>query len=1109
MPPYPLYHSHEPPQSATAVATNVTHFQPPIPGAAIDTTAPLSSPHHSNLHTHSSKFPIEREVILSSVDKNSKIPILNESRKRSKAVIAPDAPNKQLAWTEDKNRCGDPTMQVNASQETMPVHQVYKAQPMTLLDSSQMSEPSPIRPQDHMNGYSSISPGTISTGAVPKTPVHSTPEENGSKAFPSRTYHTIKDMISSRFNKGTPQQTPQQHLNGGGASVGVTATPQQTPQQRADDNLSPQSQLRQHGVYLASSQQQSRATMSHGSSSDLMRRNQEIRLQLERERREREAADDGGFLEPPATPNSNNQRLSQHHTGSRHSVIEMETPRNRGGVGGGGGGGGGEHLTREQVIAEQRTPGARRRGAPGGTASQDGGSIRPNEVYGRTPQPAYYPDEGGYGVPGNRKSLVEMENARRMAEADVIRSVPEQTPQQRGAQQENHRSNYHQSNYNNYNGTYQTPGTPGMSRAAVENSYQTQGGPNRASGENNYQGTSRTGGENNYQVSSRPENYQTPAGTRDNYQGASRATGENNYQVTPRTENFQTPAGARTTGENYQTSGAARTSGENYQMSGAARTENYQTPRERTQQEDKTQSLGVYVSRTPLETPRNIATQNNSENRTQSEFRAPKPPTFGGFKAPNRRGSLFLSSDRLDSDHLHKDSGNKAASEGEDNDRHQDDDDDVGFSKGAGSDYEKLRGGMQSDSGRGSTVYSSGKAKTERNVDTSPEPLPHPGAGESQWVDIVENELRHILDPKLHHNHSIANSTLSESISSVTPPLPPLSPGGSSDDTGPTFKNKGLSYGVKSDYKGRSNVGRGTWSRPTKDKTPHHRHNHTKTPGSKVTSNMMCSSLELDSMLDENNSSDELSTTVDTADTRAIRKQLEGLENMYSEVLKLLGVKNKQQTPGGRYQASDPRVHKRRLHGSMSSLPSSVSSRPIRYSDKRRQADDRKKVKDIKGINKRFQRLESHVVTLARSVAHLSSEMRTQHLMIQEMEVIRGELAALRSQTNMATARSQSVPKALNKISVEQTHSTPDKVKKLTKFFGDEPPLMRLFLKKLGYEKYASVFESEKIGLVELPYLSEERLHKLGIPLGPRIRILQEAQLGLNTSMHENTLCIV
>lgn len=66
------------------------------------------------------------------------------------------------------------------------------------------------------------------------------------------------------------------------------------------------------------------------------------------------------------------------------------------------------------------------------------------------------------------------------------------------------------------------------------------------------------------------------------------------------------------------------------------------------------------------------------------------------------------------------------------------------------------------------------------------------GANDSQWVDIVETELRHILDPKLHH--SVANSTLSESISSVTPPLPPLSPGGSSDDTGPTYKHKGFVF---------------------------------------------------------------------------------------------------------------------------------------------------------------------------------------------------------------------------------------------------------------------------------------------------------------------------
>lgn len=51
---------------------------------------------------------------------------------------------------------------------------------------------------------------------------------------------------------------------------------------------------------------------------------------------------------------------------------------------------------------------------------------------------------------------------------------------------------------------------------------------------------------------------------------------------------------------------------------------------------------------------------------------------------------------------------------------------------------------------------------------------------------------------------------------------------------------------------------------------------------------LLCSSLELDSMLEEeNNSSDELSTTIDNSDTRAIRKQLEGLEGMYSEVCQI------------------------------------------------------------------------------------------------------------------------------------------------------------------------------------------------------------------------------
>lgn len=67
-------------------------------------------------------------------------------------------------------------------------------------------------------------------------------------------------------------------------------------------------------------------------------------------------------------------------------------------------------------------------------------------------------------------------------------------------------------------------------------------------------------------------------------------------------------------------------------------------------------------------------------------------------------------------------------------------------------------------------------------------------------------------------------------------------------------------------------------------------------------------------------------------------------------------------------------------------------------------------------------------------------------------------------------------------------------MEKLKSFFGDEPPLLRLFLKNLGYEKYASSFEEAKIGLLELPCLSEESLEQLGVPMGPRMRILQEAK---------------
>ncbi|OXU27185.1 hypothetical protein TSAR_009380 [Trichomalopsis sarcophagae] len=55
------------------------------------------------------------------------------------------------------------------------------------------------------------------------------------------------------------------------------------------------------------------------------------------------------------------------------------------------------------------------------------------------------------------------------------------------------------------------------------------------------------------------------------------------------------------------------------------------------------------------------------------------------------------------------------------------------------------------------------------------------------------------------------------------------------------------------------------------------------------------------------------------------------------------------------------------------------------------------------------------------------------------------------------------------------------------------------------YTKYANSFEKEKIGMVELPYLSEERLQEMGVPLGPRLRILQEARI----SVCKNTVYVI
>ncbi|XP_068085699.1 hornerin [Anabrus simplex] len=1097
MPPYPLY-------GETA-----------IPGSAGPEQSSVGSA-TAGLHTHSSKFPIEREVILTSTDKNSKIPILHEYKKRPKSVaaIAPDGPNKQLqAWSEDKKATTEP---VNGGDEDPLIltrvqpsghnpdsglpdkmgmdemgHHVYKAHPMQLHEAGRAVPGKNVQAQQQLeyrsqyragpadgaaynmyNGHHASTSSGVSTGAVPRT------------------------WAGSQHYQSSSQQQ-QQH--------------QPSQQQQLQSQQHPQSQ-----------QQQQR----------------QLQQQLQRQVATGDPKD--GERPIPAGEVGEEDSLQQPIEGQAKDGVSKDVDKNKAFPSR-------TYHTIKDMISSRFGNGkpskesAMENGISDGTKSSDNQSSS-TPALNNTSESASKATGSPRKLTSRKEDVSNAQQASaagpseyEMAQRQRLLGGGPPPHQQVIGPSRNYGSEVMGTNYQGPQGFQPSPGLPARG--------QEQDGIRRSGREQNVYATARMvpsqdqqsrNGEFSREYTQQDSTYYCGGQQR---QGGK--TGTNNTRLP---QNFGSTPNMLDQAGTYM---IMRQNGAQYQQ-------------ERTE-----------VDPQGLSHERQGGDGSNYVKKLAQNF-------GGGGGNQSRRGSQSRLDDEDDDDEggfvLNGARSDTVGGSGK------------GFrggqqqqSSGQSSDYEKAtQRSSGQDSGRGSTVYSSGHQLgaskrsdvSHERLDTSTESSDSPPqvggvgssrrdgvyaglatANDSEWVDIVESELRQILDPKLHglSNQGVApgaNSTLSESISSLTPPLPPLSPGGgSSPTTSPRSSARykhgsSLPYGSKLEYSlddgrktsqggvinkshhsrsgggGHSSAGGRGWGGRSSSKVPDKQHrqllhmmnskkNSEKNKQSLSasvfgldTTDLTSTTTGLDSMLDgntENNSSDDdLSTTIDTTDAHAIRKQLEGLENMYSEVLKLLGVKKY----GGRYQPSDPRINKRRLYGSMSSLPSSVSSRPTR--EKRRQ-EERKKVKDIKGINKRFQRLESHVVTLARSVAHLSSEMRTQHLMIQEMENIRGEISALRAQT-MAN-RSQSVPRGLNTVMGGDRDANlpsltnPTRVKKLTKFFGDEPPLLRLFLKKLGYEKYANTFEQERVGMVELPYLTEERLQKMGIPLGPRLRILQEAQV--------------
>ncbi|XP_032689914.1 uncharacterized protein LOC116853131 isoform X3 [Odontomachus brunneus] len=1036
----------------------------------------------ASLQTHSSKFPIERELVLSSADKNSKIPILHEYKQRTagRVAIAPDAPIKQQAWVQE---------------------------------GTQMQE---VRQDGQARNYQSQDTYS-SSGAVPRTTTVTTTkiDEEKTKSL-SRTYHTIKDMISSRFgpSRKDVEPEPEASLNN------VTEELRKSSRSIDDDEA-----RKKEGIYgkpraqepsVNTQQYPKNAYGQYGHSYGYQSGQQNVPLP--------------GQLQPTATiqpnlPGQSAQLHVTHHTppGGVQTVHQTQVPAFGQTATGAQQV---QNVTREYVVqtpggmtGQQMHQGIHQNPAQGqgqGTQVQKahGLSVQQHQVSNtmsptsqsyQSPQQLLHQNQNHHQSP-----RFAQQHAQNMHQRQLIQQMhQQQMAGQQGAQTAGPRSVQQSYFANSVSYQQYQQARQAMSRSQIDlpsTSRQTQ--ELRVSGQEVYyhyaQGRPRYGIPQVYMKTE--SNQEAEFQRRNSAKGIEKAASqpqlcyedERNAETSKNPiENMKNLTVDPLDKERYEITVEDRNQGESGR-NGSQRNEEYRPETSfgirrdetRTSKRDHEQSSsgqegGGGGGQDPSE--------GNSVQKRIEELQKRAEQEGGHFSSKSAKEDaeglrVGLATKMIGEASKRLEAGQYSAKEVAVKADSRKDDLEQGIGRlkiqnqGSGSDYDKAgQSSSNVDSGRGSAVYSSGRRPP-------PDDQTLAQVQDSEWVDIVESELRSILEPR--DVPAMAHSTLSESVSSVTPPLPPLSPHGSPRTSRNRYSTS-LPYGSKPNY---SDYSKAMEKRGFSGGTKHRGASTSKKEAAKKFSHLFgvetadltstTTGLDLDSMLDRSDS--DLSTT----DARTIRKQLEGLENMYSEVLKLLGgsVKKRRKARG------------LTSYGSVSSLPtSSVSSRPVtRHHDKRRShvIDDRmKKAKDIKSINKRFQRLESHVVTLARSVAHLSSEMRTQHLMIQEMESIKCEIAALRTQTSMAMVRSQSQP--LIKDSELPALSNPSRVKKLTKFFGTEPPLIRLFLRELGYEKYAAAFEKEKVGMVELPYLSEERLQKMGVPLGPRLRILQEARISV------------
>ncbi|XP_075977401.1 uncharacterized protein LOC142977402 isoform X2 [Anticarsia gemmatalis] len=972
---------------------------PPAPDAALPGAPAPSAP--AALHTHSAKFPIEREVILSSGDKNSKVPILQEARKRGRlGAVAPDTPPKALsAWTHAENQ------QAGTSTEFRQYHDQYGynmnqnqgavARNIQNYDSPKPPIPAKTYGKDTPNNPQLITV-TVETGK------DNTRDAPKSAKSVSKTYHTLKDMISSRFkskdvNDGEKNNEQEPSLNNSEERKRPEPERRPEPPEQVTPRDSGPRKVEQ-GIYgRPMTQTRPEMQYTHGLANNMAYPSPSPHRQL---MQQQQMVQSQMMMSPQArsqemlasTPHRQPQALGA------DALYQQYGPPGR-------------RSAMYQRDLDVRSM-ANFTSLKSGPQSQfDNSHSRPDL---RSPQQLEREII-------RQRGLIE---GRRAASHPHLLDEPQHRPEVTTPQ-------IHDPGRRNSHGNLLEAGHE-MPRNCEERESDDGGFRARlaAQGRSSFEERIRTSGRS----------------------VESNRIQENVYRRTPDSHK------ERRTPDNHK---ERRTPDHHKERRTPDIHKERRTPDSLRQKREKDEAS---TSQDRINDESASQKSADSVYNSNGKVEAYNPQPSSSRQTPNRIEDL-------------KAHGKKGAG------------------SGASSDYDK-NGGQSSnvDSGRGSVAYSSGR-RPEPLHDTSADSdalgtrQPQPGTsqqppGPSVENDWVECELRHILEPKLA---GMRLDSSGSSDTSVTPPLPPLSP--SSD----MHKRNSLP-GRSSEYPEERRRGRESprWHshshKKHSSKRDHHYKKHLFGLDTTDVTSTTTRSLDLSSLLEGRSDSSA------SGSARAIRRQLRGLENMYAEVLQLLGVRKPASL--AKQPTWESRLSSKRRYGSMSSLPSSsVSSRPVR--DKRRSTTEHRKKHDYKGINKRFQRLESHVVTLARSVAHLSSEMRTQHLVMQEMDNIRAEIAALRHMyKSQQYIRSGQHGRQLDPYSF----SNPDRVKRLTKFFGDEPPLMRLFLKKLGYEKYAALLEKEKVGAAELPYVGEDKLRALGVPLGPRMRILKEA--GIHQDLH-------